>query len=438
MKQNNKADYNEAGGNAMRKMIIFIKEMLLKTFFVVLLLSSSVALPAQFAGGSGTENDPWLISRPEDLARIREYLGEAHSNKHYLQTNDINVRVPPWDEGEGWVPIGTSGNSFFGQYDGDGFVVDSLYINRPEVMWQGLFGDIRDAEISNLGVTNVDIRGQQYSGPLLGYGRGNSRIYNCWSSGEMRGFNTSTGGLIGYIFREITVEECFSLTDVTGNNYIGGLIGMAFRNHNVRNCYARGDVSGNQDIGGFIGLLAQDDSVFENCYSFGRVQGETNVGGLVGRNGGSPLNNCYWNTETSGQQNSAGGSGKTTEQMVYPYADGMGDIYVRWDFEDIWGHDTARIINNGYPYLQFHADLVSPDPPEVTIEIVTIDNVELVRLSWEFVTDALSYNIYASDDPYSDDWGEPAATVGAEVNYHLLPLEQMKYYHVRSSYQEAP
>jgi len=40
-----------------------------------------------------------------------------------------------------------------------GYEIDGLYINRPSTDYQGLFGKTFEAEISNLGVTNVDVSG---------------------------------------------------------------------------------------------------------------------------------------------------------------------------------------------------------------------------------------------------------------------------------------
>ena len=46
--------------------------------------------------------------------------------------------------------------------------------------------------------------------------------------------------------------------------------------------------------------------------------------------------NCYWNMQTSGQDDSEVGTGLFTDGMVYPYA---GQCYVNWDFDNVWHHD---------------------------------------------------------------------------------------------------
>lgn len=61
----------------------------------------------EFAGGSGTSGDPWLISTPEHLNNVRNYLEEEHKDKHFEQINTISLDVYPWNEGNGWLPIGS-------------------------------------------------------------------------------------------------------------------------------------------------------------------------------------------------------------------------------------------------------------------------------------------------------------------------------------------
>jgi len=53
-----------------------------------------------------------------------------------------------------------------------------------------------------------------------------------------------------------------------------------------------------------------------NSYSTGSVTGSSDVGGLVGYSEGEDnVSNSFWDVETSGQANSAGGTGKNTAEM---------------------------------------------------------------------------------------------------------------------------
>jgi len=94
-----------------------------------------------------------------------------------------------------------------------------------------------------------------------------------------------------------------------------------------------------------------------NCYSSGTVTGNSSVGGLVGQDYLGTVNNSFWDTETSGQSTSAGGTGKTTAEMqdVDTFSGaGWNIIAVALNQTDpayIW-----NIVNNEiYPFLSWQA-----------------------------------------------------------------------------------
>jgi hypothetical protein len=55
-----------------------------------------------FAGGKGTEEEPYLVSNAAQLNNVRYYLTKA-----FRQTADIDLGVSPWNDGIGWDPIST-------------------------------------------------------------------------------------------------------------------------------------------------------------------------------------------------------------------------------------------------------------------------------------------------------------------------------------------
>jgi hypothetical protein len=102
------------------------------------------------------------------------------------------------------------------------------------------------------------------------------------------------------------------------------------------------------------------------------------VGGLVGLNEGT-VSNSFWDTQTSGQATSDGGTGKTTESMknVRTYTDMAWSegLDSAWDFvgnpydnagnEDIWNIDPG--VNGGYPSLtELAAPTVTPTTTTTT------------------------------------------------------------------------
>jgi len=107
--------------------------------------------PVEFAGGTGTKADPYLIESPEQLDGVRQNL-----DKHFGQITDIDLSG--YSSGEGWHPIGDEENPFTGTFDGDGYKITNLTINRPEKINIGLFGYIDKSTIKNTGLVMMKSR----------------------------------------------------------------------------------------------------------------------------------------------------------------------------------------------------------------------------------------------------------------------------------------
>ena len=77
----------------------------LGTFFVsiILLLGTFTPAHAQFAGGTGTQADPYLVETAQHLDSIRHHL-----DGHFRQIAPIDLGTGTWNLDEGWAPIGTS------------------------------------------------------------------------------------------------------------------------------------------------------------------------------------------------------------------------------------------------------------------------------------------------------------------------------------------
>ena len=147
---------------------------------LILILTSSISLFAQFAGGSGTARDPWKVATAEQLNNVR-----SHLNASFIQTADINLDAKPWNQGEGWKPIGSHRSRFTGNYNGAGFVIKGLKINRPDGDAQGLFGCL-EGSVQSLGLKNFNIQGDSGAG---GLGRRTSDMVHPYSHNTYLGWN---------------------------------------------------------------------------------------------------------------------------------------------------------------------------------------------------------------------------------------------------------
>ena len=181
---------------------------------------------------------------------------------------------------------------------------------------------------------------------------------------------------------------------------IGGLVGLNAVSDGsdcrgiIAASYAIGNVEtdGTSNIGGLVGLNltrgSSNGNIITASYATGAVMGNGNIGGLVGQdstslNANSSINNSYWNTETSEQATSDGGTGKTTVELVTPT--GYTGIYFNWNLDldgdtgndDPWNFGTAF----QYPVLRVDfdgdgdvdADDIDPQRPGTLPPSVTTD-----------------------------------------------------------------
>ena len=169
-----------------------------------------------FAGGTGTSEDPFLISTPGQLAYFAKRVNAGANwdwRTHFKISNDIDLA------GKEWTPIGNRQHPFSGRLDGGETVIHNLTIASSKD-FQGLIGYIWGGRLQNLTLVNVDVKGRNFVGGLVGAGR--VFISNSSVSGTIKGRN-AVGGLIGH--GHVTIEFSFYLGNVKGHAYIGGLVG---------------------------------------------------------------------------------------------------------------------------------------------------------------------------------------------------------------------
>jgi hypothetical protein len=290
-----------------------------------------------FAGGSGTAEDPYQIADWRHLDNVRNYL-----DCHFIVINDLDSSSVGYtelasataNEGKGWEPIGTTAvnDKFAGSFDGQGYEICDMFIDRPDESDVGLFGVVDEVGvIENVGVVNGNVTGQDDVGGLVGKNEGT--VSNSYATGSVTG-DDFVGGLAGK--NEGTASNSSSTSSVTGNTRVGGLMGQ--NSATMSNSYSTGNVTGNTHVGGLMGrnegtasnssstgsvtgddyvggLVGKNDGTVSDSYSTGNVTGNTHVGGLVGQNN-DIVSNSFWDTQTSGQANSDGGSGNTTAEMM--------------------------------------------------------------------------------------------------------------------------
>jgi hypothetical protein len=241
-----------------------------------------------------------------------------------------------------------------GRNDG-GTIVSSDSAGRVEGFYVGgLVGEHRKGTISASHST-ASVRQRKHLLDMVDYAGGlvgqnwNGTISSSYSSGDVVG-DTDSGGLVGVSFG--TIYSCYSSSNVTGGS-AGGLVGR--NGGGILSSYATGGVSGTYLAGGLVG--EDNAGGIIASYSTARVTGNKHVGGLIGDTLGpyTSVYFSYWVVEASGLKESAGGEGKTAQQMMS-----------RETFTG-WGRGAQWVLEDGkdYPHLTWEGRSGVPiiDPP---------------------------------------------------------------------------
>ncbi len=310
-----------------------------------------------FAGGNGTETNPYLIEDADDLNAMRHHL-----SSHFKLINDINLGVAPYSEGEGWNPI----DNFIGTLNGNYHTIYNLYINRPVRNNIGLFGYAEQNRhqttfrVRDLALDNVNITGFEQVGGIIGY-------YHCKGAGEGSYWNSNYEHMI--VRTQVAGK-------ITAYSTAGGVIGYFQDNESCHRSYGGKNVWLMEDVvsmcniyvsdastsygGGVVGRFAFNDWIGWNtakihgCLSFCTLKksnGAKNLSSFYGTN--------YWTGEDENciadidllEGCSANSSTKTASTQKLKSGDY--DYLAYWYNRQVDGRNVYRVEKGRYPQLSF-------------------------------------------------------------------------------------
>lgn len=194
------------------------------------------------------------ISTESELNKIAEWTsgyGNDFDGITLVLEKDIALSC---NKDNSFTPIGIN-SSFEGTFDGNGHKISNLYVDRAGKA--GLFASVYGASIKNLTV----------EGTVVG--------------SSANGTDTGVGGIVGYSFSQIVIENCVSNVNVSSScKNTGGICGFVNDVDSViRNCINIGNIeSGSDKTGGISG----NPGIVYNCANFGAVSGKSNVAGIAG------------------------------------------------------------------------------------------------------------------------------------------------------------
>ena len=203
------------------------------------------------------------LSSVEELQAFAEQVngGKSFSKKIIKLGADINL------QDVAWTPIGTQEKPFVGTFDGAGWVISNLAINKPDENNIGLFGRVANGSaIQNVIIENVTLTGA-----------------------------TSVGAVVGQIISSVSNCTVRGNIQITGGHYTGGIAGYAygsFTNCSVTgkegskiSCVSRGYFNDNDGdkVGGIVGYVGEGTYTIADCaVSDIAIDGARGVGGIIG------------------------------------------------------------------------------------------------------------------------------------------------------------
>ena len=284
-----------------------MKRLFLATVLFTLAILSGGKAMAQFAGGNGTQSDPYLIATAEQFNKM---ANTATQGKYYKQTADLtfnNNNETKFKE-----------INFSGHYDGQGFSIKS------DNEQQGtLFNEISGEEVKNLVIDGVTVS-EDYptSGGLLCRKFSNGLIENitvtnctCFTmTNSGQGDAVPSGGLIGIMSGGTVSNCCVKGTTITGRVVAGGLVGEMTGGTVEYSSFTGDTVSAEFPVtsvftrpchaGGIVGMF--NNGKINACYASGTIKVENGgddsyACGIAGNyshlSNSANISNCYNGTD---------------------------------------------------------------------------------------------------------------------------------------------
>lgn len=318
-------------------------------------------------------NGYYEIGTADELYAFAALVNGGNNTINGILTADITVNERVLVDGElnsdtgafrAWTPIGVSGMSFNGNFDGNGKTVSGLYcsVQKSSDVYVGMFGDVFKGSIRNLTVDDSwfyaevkhstiyagGVVGQLYSSTMdsvrfsgvitakgiadwssyksytyVGGAVGdayNSTLSNVVSEASIRTSGSGTyagsryylnaGGVCGYA-QNGSISNAVNLGTVADSSeagyeiYIGGLLGRSL-NCTVENSRNEGTITGSCQRSEVGGLVALNGGTLNRSVNYGKISSGDYAGGLICVNYGGTVTDCYNLGEVSAARSAAG------------------------------------------------------------------------------------------------------------------------------------
>jgi len=368
-------------------------------------------MASSFASGSGTEDDPYIITNGAELA----WLHDFDSTDIYFELgNDIvlnDTSAANWYENaQEWPYI-----SFSGYFDGKGHTISGLCVNPGSEHLTSAYEDVAlfskatGAVVANLNIEDAYIVGVEDVGGIIGDGE-NCTIFNCTFDGTIKALRYEytnsdgsvetaagyyAGGIIGFAWTsdegESLIQECVNYGDVYAyDSCVGGIAGDFEQNVAIIDCVNYGNISGNYSVGGIAGaadgIYNEDengDTAYDyanaiSCVNKGTVSTHSDTGysagGIVGSAFISQIIDCYNYSDITAYGCVGGIVGIATEENTIVYSANYGTIsgisYVggisgfNQGYGETLGDGTEKVFQTSVEICVNHGEIIGINDEE--------------------------------------------------------------------------
>lgn len=326
--------------------------------------------------GAATVSDPYMITDCDCLQGLQE---QSTYNKYYaLAANVSCTDSGNWNGGFGFEPI----LDFAGTFDGRGYTITGLTINRPTSDRNGLFEEILpDGVVKNTRLVQANVTGQHYNALLVADNKG--ALEEIYVDGVLDSQGYVNGLLAGVNNYGSSISDAYSSGTLSATSvWSGGLVGV--NNGTMSRTYSTADVSGQGSVGGLTG---DNNGTISNSFAVGDVSGNYATGGLIGADYSGTVIGSHWLDHLENPSAGIGsGTDSTTVQTDQTYFYTAANFPVSgWDTTDIWAVDGS-----GYPVFDLFAPSSGSTPTPPTIQTYTasplnVTSGDSVELSWQIL-----------------------------------------------------
>ena len=243
----------------------------------------------EFAGGMGTEEDPFIIMTGAQLAYLANLANEGTAAKNSVYGTDIYYKLGASIDlsGHQWTPIAMydtaySWTYFNGHFDGANHKI-IVNINTTELGY-GLFSGLGAKSVVKNLILCGSVTADNRVGALAYITQAGATVENVTNYANVIGTST-TAGYVGGLFgatQGAIISNCVNYGTIEGNYcFNGGIVGQALSNSKITSCTNFGYIGGNGfQSGGIVG--SNKPSQIEKCYNYGTITGRQELGGIAG------------------------------------------------------------------------------------------------------------------------------------------------------------